>query len=306
MITTSSVLRSRTLLLALIISAFMAFGGGALFYAVFFGTCSKGYEPVEYVQTEPMSNCDFTLQRSIENGATEVGWLQTIGCFEQAADSEGVIRSAGEALKYFPKSETIINVKGYHEIELKRYREAVRTLTKGIYEVETPTSGTMENNLSWAGLWVSMDNNDLRKLYRNALKYDANDCEIVHTGMWVEYAIASETAGERRNEAISEYRELRRRYDGCENRNNSGEHFAYEVVGAGVLDHAMATIIATGQLERGHIDVRAFSRSGVQTVRVGLRHLPQSAFNSTDEICRNATPIARLRSKCRALVGSVR
>ena len=294
-------------MLALIICAFMAMFGSALFTAVFFGTCSKGYEPVEYVAHDVRTGCDVMLDRTLDSTrVSEVTWLQTISCYERTNDHQGVIDAAREALKDFPKSETIHNVKGYHEIELKRYRDAVHTLTRGLHEVETPSSGTMENNLAWSGLWLQMDNKDLQKLYKNALTFDADDCEIVHTGMWIEYAVASEKAGAQRDEAISAYRDLRRRYDGCENRNASGENFAYEVIGAGVLDHAMATIIATDQLERGHLDVKAFSRSGIQTVRVGLGKLPMNSLDSDDAICSESTPIGRLRSKCRTLIGSVR
>ncbi|MFU8805588.1 MAG: hypothetical protein ACNA8W_17375, partial [Bradymonadaceae bacterium] len=108
----------------------------------------------------------------------------------------------------------------------------------GMRNVPRHRNGVMANNLAWAGLWESrlMRHSEARALYEQSLNISPNVCETLHTGLWVEYAIATRTNGVERFDALKRFNDLRDRYEPCLSRMESGEwNTLIEVVGASIL-----------------------------------------------------------------------
>jgi tetratricopeptide (TPR) repeat protein len=182
--------------------------------------------------------CERPLQQQDERQWTEADWMSYVSCFEARRDANGTVRAASLALHYVPQSEVLWNVKAYNQIELGQYRPAVNTLRKALGYVE-PTTGTMQNNLAWAGLYTGMDIEEARDLYVAALEKTPNSCEMIHTGLFVEFERAQETDRYVRFWALKNYKQLRSRYAsyGCEARTRHGSWKTLaEVAGVGMLD----------------------------------------------------------------------
>lgn len=169
---------------------------------------------------------------------SESDWVVYTSCFEQKNNSRMAVRVASQGLRFHPTSETLYNMKGYHQIVLGEHAEAVSTLRKGLSSINRPTNGVMQNNLAWASLWAprELKLDTARDLYTKSLRYDSDSCEAIHTGIWVEYAIAEQTEGIERYDAYKRFLELRQDYEPCLSRAESGEwRRVVEVVGATVL-----------------------------------------------------------------------
>jgi hypothetical protein len=230
---------------------------------------------------------------------SENDWLVYASCFEQKNNSRMAATVAGQALRYYPASETLHNVKGYHEIVLGEHARAVETLERGLRSVGNPSSGVMENNLAWAGLWVprEMDRKRARTLYKRSLKRNANACETIHTGLWVEYATARESRGIEKYHALKNFFELRQRYEPCQRRINSGQwQTLVEVVGATVLfqdiDENMSAPRAVSAAHQAEYDGTADVRRVTQELRENYRGA------SIDALCREAMPLASTHHLC--------
>ena len=228
-------------------------------------------------------------------------WEALLVCLDQQGDSRSVIRVADLGLEYFPKAESIYNLKAYHEMELRNFSAAVHTLQTGLAEVGTPSNGILENNLAWAGLWDSeqVDLLRARELYQSSLRRDPTSCEAIHTGMWVEYGIAANFPSAMRDGAVDNYRELRNDYGRCTgNRLEYGEDdVILEVMGAGVLDHEMKRI--TGESRRG-CDRRApRSRLVSASLAEAAERFDGVELNG---LCDQATPVGSALRSCHMLV----
>lgn len=148
-------------------------------------------------------------------------WLTYASCFETRNDSRMLVRVTTEALSYHPRSESLWNMKAYHQMVLGEHREAGYTLRAALRLIE-PTNGTMENNLAWANLWTGdMPSSQMRLLYAASLVREPKMCEALHTGLMVEYKIASETTSYDRAEALKRLERLRLRYDSCDRKSNA-------------------------------------------------------------------------------------
>ncbi len=269
MFSSTSVFKSRTLMVALVISAMIAMFGFSLFTAVFMSCGAKTVTVATPV---------------LDTVRTEAQWVQVIS---PMADHRLAVVKSKQALAQHPRSEILSNLKAIHEIEARRFHDAVLTLQKA-KTVISPTTGTMDNNLAWAGLWTGQNRTELQRLYSAALRFDSADCNVIHTGMWVEYALAAESAGATRERSLLRYRALRHKYEGCEFRadNRAPNEFAYEVIGAGVLDQEI---------------------SKLATNRRGTSRLVQAGVNKATnlnpvQLCAKASPILSLRKQCEQAV----
>ncbi|GEM_PF-5023050 len=271
MLSPTSIFRSRALLAALVISAMIALFGFSLFTAVFM-SCSIS-EPVSVLRTP-------------QTYLTEAQWIMRVSAMENHVQAS---KEAQTALEQYPGSETLWNLKGIHEIEARNFTQALSTLKKAKTYV-VPTTGTMDNNLAWAGLWTNANSLSLQSQYTTALNFDSSDCNIIHTGMWVEFKRATEGTRVDRSRAIMRYRALRHKYEGCEYRadNRPANEFAYEVIGAGFLDKEI------GRLSLGHSTVNA------RLLHVGMSKITKSA--NPVAICAEAAPLARSRARCEQTV----
>jgi hypothetical protein len=161
-----------------------------------------------------------------------------VGCFEARNDVRGVVRAASAGLEHHPQSEVLWNVKAYNQIRLGEHEAAEATLRTAL-ETVTPTDGTMENNLAWAGLWTQMEMKEAKTLYVAALEKTPQSCEMIHTGLYIEFKIAQSDDRYERFWGLKNYKKLRKQYanNRCEDRIQNGEWTTLaEVAGVGLLD----------------------------------------------------------------------
>ncbi len=312
-VTPQSIVRSPMLLMALLVSSGIAIFGVSLF----FGSCSAKKtvkkpckivkverQPVETVDAGVCSPLVADLPADVTQWS-EANWVSLTVCLDNADESHEVVRIADRGLNFYPHSETLYNVKAYHELELKRYDHAVTTLETGLRHV-TPSNGVMENNLAWAALWEArrIDSLSARELYQSSLRRDANSCEAIHTGLWVEYAVAMKQTGRARTVAVQNYENLRGQYNRCINRIDYGdEKTLYEVLGAGVLDHEMAKLTVLRELETGVINTRA-PRDAQLVERAMTEHNERFKNLDVNDLCAEASPVRSAAHRCRGLVRS--
>jgi hypothetical protein len=219
---------------------------------------------------------------------SEQTWVMFAGCFDQRNDSRMVIATASHGLRYHPDSEILYNLAGYHQILLGEHDQAIQTLRTGMRNVQQPRNGIMANNLAWAGLWEPrlMRSSEARHLYSQSLAMTPNSCETLHTGLFVEYAIATRSNGVERFDALKRFDDLRQRYEPCMSRINTGEwNTLVEVVGAAVLFDE----VDQGQPSNG-------SFAAMEAVTSKLRENYRGT--SVEVICREAIPLAEVHHTC--------
>ena len=303
-------LRSPAFLLAIVASTAIAAFGISLMFAVF-GICSA-MEEDEYVlettevvrASDPLlgGGCDHLVR---ENGS-ELGlwthdmWIDLSKCFDKRGELEQVQLAAAQGLTYFPESERLHNIRGVALIEMEEFARAVDHYRVSLQAVGQPTNDVMENNLAWAGLFASdrMTLSEARRHYRNALTR-SRSCETLHTGMWVEYAVASRSArGSSRAAAIKRYDELRSDYESCIGRLGNGTRLvAYEVAGAGILDAEMHKLTMIQMFELDLLD------DGFRPLEPVLVERSLPIMNITpmeiDEACADIAPVRSALPACR-------
>lgn len=221
---------------------------------------------------------------------SEFQWFKYASCFANQNNSRSVIDVTTQGINYYPRSEALFNLKGYHQIELREHDEAVKTLTLGLKRVGRPTSGTMANNLAWAGLWAprELTLEQARESYQRSLRVEPNVCETIHTGMWVEYGIIKQGQGFARVDAMRNFNLLSEQYTACHNRANShGFKGMVEVLGAAVM---MSDLSASQGLD---------ATSNTLLMQNLVRGLGQDYNNySTDTLCRESIPLATAHHTC--------
>ncbi len=236
------------------------------------------------------SACDHVAERFGDDTTewTEFAWVNYAYCYDQNDDSKMVLQTAKEGLDHHPRSEVLYNLKGYHKIVTEDHVGAIDTLREGMDAVTHHRNGVMANNLAWAGLWepreVHLD--EARQLYVRSLAQSPEICETVHTGLFVEFAIAKQATALERYEALKRFHELRDRYNRCLDRLDDGEwHTVVEIVGAAVL---FDNVDNTANSERVH----PLMRSAVTTL--AENHEDKTA----DALCREAMPLADFHHDC--------
>lgn len=248
-------------------------------------------------QTVDNTTCDGIKDMLGQNTQTwsEFDWVVYANCFERHKNIRMTISTAKEGLENYPSSETLANIKGYHEILLGKHTDAIHTLEDTLDKIGSPTSGILPNNLAWASLWAprELGLERARKLYQQSLDLKPGVCETLHTGLWVEYALARQKDGVNRYKALKNFFELRRAYNSCKSRISSGnwDHLI-EVIGAGVLfadvDHRMKL---PGKLESKNTGKKELKRTMAQFLK---RYRDVSA----DVICRRANPLDHTHQRC--------
>lgn len=185
-------------------------------------------------------SCDIVFDHfgADQTSWSENGWIHYAACFDNQKRSKAVVDVTSEALVHYPRSEVLYNLQGYHLIEQGLYSQAIDTLQRGLSMVQVQRTGTMANNLAWASLWDqrSIPLDEARGLYLRALSLNPSSCETLHTGLFVEHAIAQKAHGLDRFESLKRFADLRQKYSGCLDRlNDADEKTALEIVGAAVL-----------------------------------------------------------------------
>lgn len=309
-ITPRSILKNPTLLLAAVISGLMAMAGAALFFSAFFCT---GYvqqpppPPVDRLAELRTPDCDHLIAHNGDNLGTwsHDDFVTLSACFERATDYRRAATSAAWGIGFYPTSEQLHNIRGYNLIVLEDYDAAVIALRVGLQSVK-PTNGTLQNNLAWAGLYANkhMALSEARDHYRDALDVEPNSCETLHTGMWVEYGIASRSNGTSRDTALTAFRHLRNKYEPCKARIKYGDKLTrFEVAGAAVLDSEVQKLSMVQAFEKNRLEQprTRIHQSNVVANAVGPLNL---SYSDVDEACEDIAPIASARPACRKLVKS--
>lgn len=230
---------------------------------------------------------------------SESDWVVYTSCFEQKNNSRMAVRVASQGLRFHPASETLYNMKGYHQIVLGEHAEAVSTLRKGLGSIGRPTNGVMQNNLAWASLWAprELELDQARELYTKSLRYDGESCEAIHTGLWVEYAIAEQADGIEKYDAYKRFLDLRQDYEPCLDRAQTGEwRRVVEVVGATVLfediDQKLEPHNSVARFNRTDRDGAEELRDVTEVLRERYRGV------SINALCGEAMPVATTHHLC--------
>jgi tetratricopeptide (TPR) repeat protein len=270
---------------------------GTLAYKVAQQNTPDAQQVYSYQTTQSCSGVREVLGQD-RAGWSETDWLVYASCFEQKNNARMAAKSASQGLRYYPASESLYNLKGYHEIVLGEHANAVSTLDKGLRNVGSPSSGVLENNLAWAGLWVprEMDRERARVLYKRSLRRNAGSCETIHTGLWVEYAIAHESRGVQKYQALKNFLDLRAQYEPCQERIDRGDWKSLvEVVGATVLfqdvDENLRVPHTVTTSDRDQDGTRELHRV-TQKLRENYLGV------SIDALCREASPLASAHHLC--------
>ncbi len=234
--------------------------------------------------------CDHVSERFGDDRSqwSEFAWINYTYCYDQKGLSNLAIQTAGQGLEHYPRSETLYNLKGYHQIVTEEHAEAIDTLRRGMESVSHHRNGVMSNNLAWAGLWEprKMDLNEARTLYIHSLALSPNVCETLHTGLFVEYAIASQSQGLERFDALERFSELRNRYNRCLDRIEDGEWMTVvEIAGAAVL---FDSIDNPDNSDAVHPLMRTATSALIS----------DHGHASIDEVCQEAMPLADLHHQC--------
>ncbi len=223
---------------------------------------------------------------------TESNWITYAACFDYQKESSRVISVASQGLRYYPQSETLYNLVGYHQIVTGQHEEAVKTLRRGMNNASSQ-NGIMANNLAWAGLWTprSMPLDEARVLYRQSLALNPGSCETIHTGLWVEYATARNTNSIERVQALSNFQQLRQMYAPCMSRvHQADKNTLAEIVGASVIFDDI------DQQQRGT------SRVSTAAMHATKQLVVNHSSTSVDEFCAEAMPLAETHHKCVSLM----
>lgn len=294
-ITPKTLIKSPAVLLGATVSILAVGAFGASLLTV----CDREVYVVE--ETLDVSECSHLASNHAMSNWSEADFVKVAFCFEDLEMGYQALEVAHEGLVVYPKSETLHNVRGYHLINMGDHELAVDALKEGVTQANL-TNGIMENNLAWASLWAprEMPLEHSRALYQSALKRDVQgiNCEAVHTGMWVEYAIAASGSEHVRQEALKRYDGLRDQYDGCEKRLSNGtKHVIEEVMGAAVLDVEVAKLQTTGQRPAW-----ARTHAGLKLTKEALGAVKAHQTLSAQDVCAGATPVAGTQHTCEQLV----
>jgi hypothetical protein len=233
-------------------------------------------------------------------------WEANIHCLMDQDEGEAAYRAARTALRYHPRSETLLNLKGFvagrngdHAIAAYDFREGLR--------LTGSPSGVFENNIAWTMLWqlepleaarAERVLRQSRALYTESLTKGWS-CERVHTGMFVEYAIASlaaRTSEDGRNdprvrEAVRRYDTLHADYRPCARRLRFGDELVVEeVLSAAVVDQEMGYMAG---LRRPSRHLRLFDDAVEIAGRIGMR---------TGDLCDRSIPVPEAVPACEALM----
>lgn len=318
-LTPRSFLRSPTLLVAAIFSVAIAMLGSALFLSLFctdsqeVPRCRKNARMIDQLAPYRNTACAYTLHgKSSSLGVwTEMEFVDLASCLERAGEADQAVNAAVLGLRHYPASEALHNIRGYNLIVQERHEEAVHALRSGLRAVGQPTTGTLQNNLAWAGLYASdtMTLSEARKHYQASLETDGSSCEALHTGMWVEYGVASRSSGSSRDAAIAAYQTLRAKYAPCTSRATYGDVWTkYEVAGAGILDTEIAKLSMIQLFERLHeldneaqINWKEFDNALVAT---SLRGLDIDTPAEVAAACDDIAPVRSAIPQCRKALGA--
>ncbi len=293
-ITPRTILSTPATAIATVLSVLAVAAVGLYMMSACSTSCSRSAQVATY---EPEAPCEDVRQSFALNRAqwSEYAWYKYASCFDARQDSRLVVEVASQGLRFYPRSEALFNMKGYHQIKQQQYSEAIKTLELGMQSVPRQRTGTMANNLAWAGMWapreLSLERS--RQLYKASLDIESDVCETLHTGMWVEYAVAKQSTGLERAQALSQFNALSASYRDCHARYQDGSwDKLVEVLGAAVIMEDLGRDTSCAQ----DAPTDALMVEVSQELRARYRGA------SIDTLCREAVPMASAHHTCVSLI----
>lgn len=192
-------------------------------------------------------------------GETEAAWGERVACLVEAEQWPKAHSEATEALATHPTSEMLHNYRGIASLEMGAYAVATVEFKQAISATGSP-SGVLENNLAWTTLFT-VDHMPPDRAHRTLMRARsqyvhslrvAEQCERIHTGMFVEYAIANlhrrgdlrPDSGRIVADSIRRYTALYDAYRACPQRMLYSNDMltSQEVIGAAYVDEQMGLI----------------------------------------------------------------
>ena len=273
---------------------------GAFIFCGFGQTCSKRLSYWESVKSACGPATDATSW-------SEHDWQQHVFCFVEQRDYTAAYAAATEAVRHYPKSESLLNLRGFAAGRNGEHSVAAYDFREGLRVTGSP-SGVFENNIAWTMLWQlqGLDPEraervllQSRGLYERSLRKQWS-CERVHTGMFVEYAIAdlrarSTTQGRADQgvqQAVRRYVDLYEQYQPCWSRIVGGDEMVVEeVLSAAVVDQEMGYIAGVDRPTR-HLSWFDLAQETAQ----------REGVVADEAYCEGIIPVASAVPACKALL----
>lgn len=182
----------------------------------------------DFSEPQPLTTSCTYVAESNGPEATQwsaIGWYDYARCIENSGDTVRAAGIARLATMHHPTNEGLVNYAGILLIKVQDYESAVKTLSDGTKRLR-PTNGTLYNNLVWASLYTGTHHTDiLRRWNQASLKMNPNSCELLHTGLMVEWRRANEArSGFALNDAVNSFMSIYDRYESCTERSSTDEN----------------------------------------------------------------------------------
>lgn len=221
----------------------------------------------------------------------ERAWIEYIECFRASGQGAMVIAMAQEGLRFHPGSTYMYVAASEEQRRQGDYDRALQTLQTGLGNVsDAKGQAVIANNLAWVGLSAprAMRLEQARAAYSASLTSAPGVCETLHTGMWVEYAIAQDATGVDRFDALSRFSVLADEYTPCMTRQHQDPWFlTTEALGAAMLLEDVTP--------RQTVEDQALHPAMVQVAQSVQSHYRGT---SLDALCKEAIPMAHLHHRC--------
>lgn len=228
----------------------------------------------------------------------EYDWFEFVQCVEQTGDTARAAGIANLSTTHYPKSELLVNQAGILFIKIQDYQRAENVLLLGAREFK-PTTGTLYNNLAWASMFTGNHQVDLlRRWYTQALRLSPNSCELLHTGLMVEWRAAEErTSNFDLRTAVGNFTSVYDRYDRCTQRSTNDE--------ALIAAERLTALVAVKEMDRAmHVSYNMELNRELDALAPTLHRMETMGLNTERIIC-SEIPTTLNRSSCHQVVGSL-
>lgn len=188
-----------------------------------------------------------------ESQWTERHWESHLHCMMNRDAGDEAYEASNRAVSFYPRSELLLNLRGFIAGRNGDHAVASYDFRLGQQVTGSP-SGVFENNIAWTSLWqldgLAPDRRQRvllqsRSLYQQSMRKGWS-CERIHTGMFVEHAIARTQAEQNGRldpdvqSAVGRYLELYGQYAPCWKRVTIGDDLVVEeILSAAVVDQEM-------------------------------------------------------------------
>jgi len=228
----------------------------------------------------------------------EYDWFEFVQCVDQTGDTARAAGIANLSTTHYPKSELLVNQAGILFIKIQDYHRAENVLLLGARQFR-PTTGTLYNNLAWASMFTGNHQVELlRRWYGEALRLSPNSCEILHTGLMVEWRAAEErTSNFDLRTAVGNFTSVYDRYERCTQRSTNDESM--------IAAERLTALVAAKEVDKAmHISFNMELNREFNALTPALERMERMGVNTERMICKEI-PTTLNRSSCHQMVGSL-